>query len=647
MLLRPLERREFGRTLPPFGLSTMVRSAAYAEWVHFAEGTHMHTALSVSPGRSRASTALRAIALLVGVLTLCFGAVLANAQPALAVGEKITGTLSGWKNETTDYTKVSVGIRNANGSGGESWTGGDIDANGKFTITGFAPGTYYLDAMVWNGTGSPDNALQSAQILDLGAVDTITVNAGQTVTKNATMLKASAKISGKITVQDKDRAQVIVDQKIGDRWVTVGSAWSGPGLAPVNYATFGLVPGTYRAVFLAFDNGESPEQIWWDDVFGEQLAKPISLAADQNRTGINALFRTDFDTRPTGVSVTGTPRVGSKISAKLNGAWSPNPDAIEYRWSPVGSGGPGGPAQVTGATYTPTASDAGGTVLLQVTATRSDRKMDFVETTVKIQPGVLTAPVPTVSGSAVAGEPLTANAGAWGPGQVALKYQWLRNGDAVSGATSASFTPAAADAGAQVSVRVTGSQAGYTTQSKTSAAVTVKPGMPYTDVPAGHAFYKPIKWMYVNGYAAPAPKFYPGNAMTRGAMATMLQRINDSDYQPSASLKLPYSDVQKTDTHYKGIAWMYENGYAAKASKYHAGNAVTRGAMATFMQRMKAPTYQPSGNLPYTDVKKTDTHYKGIAWMTENGYVAPASKYRADAPLTRGAMSAFLNRIFA
>ena len=169
---------------------------------------------------------------------------------------------------------------------------------------------------------------------------------------------------------------------------------------------------------------------------------------------------------------------------------------------------------------------------------------------------------------------------------------------------------------------------------------------PYADVPQGHTFFMPIAWMYENGYAAKATNFNPGNAMTRGAMATMLQRITESDYQPPATLRLPYTDVKKTDTHYKGIAWMYENGYAAKATKYNAGNAVTRGAMATFMQRMKAPNYQPSGTLPYTDVKKTDTHYKGIAWMTEQGYVSPASKYRAEAPLTRGAMSAFLKRIF-
>lgn len=515
----------------------------------------MHTSPAVAHERSRTSITIRAVALLVGVLTLCLGAVLTNAQPALAVGEKITGTLSGWKNETTDYTKVMVGITNTNGEGGEEWSGGSIDANGKFTITGFKPGTYFLTASVWNGAGG-DNPYQSMQVLDLGSVDTVTVGAGKTVTKNATMQEASASIGGRITAKDKRSVHVIVDQKIGNQWVTLSSAWSGASSTFIDYRTFGLVPGTYRAYFDAFDSNGGYESIWWDDVFGEQLAKPIPLASNQNRTGINALFRTDFDARPTGVSVTGTPRVGSKISAKLNGAWSPNPDTIEYRWSPVGSGGPGGPDQVTGATYTPTASDAGGTVLLQVTATRSDRKMDFVETTVKIQP-------------------------------------------------------------------------------------------PYIDVPVDHAFYKPVLWMYANGYAAPAPKFYPANTMTRGAMATMLQRINDSDYQPSASLKLPYSDVQKTDTHYKGIAWMYENGYAAKASKYNAGNAVTRGAMATFMQRMKAPTYQPSGNLPYTDVKKTDTHYKGIAWMTENGYVAPASKYRADAPLTRGAMSAFLNRIFA
>ncbi len=90
--------------------------------------------------------------------------------------------------------------------------------------------------------------------------------------------------------------------------------------------------------------------------------------------------------------------------------------------------------------------------------------------------GTLTAPVPTVTGTAKVGQKLTAQPGTWTPAPVALSYQWLRNGTAITGATSSSYTLTVADQGAKVAVTVTGTKTGYTTTSQTSTAQTVAAG---------------------------------------------------------------------------------------------------------------------------------------------------------------------------
>ncbi|MER7796238.1 CHAP domain-containing protein [Microbacterium sp. NPDC096154] len=85
----------------------------------------------------------------------------------------------------------------------------------------------------------------------------------------------------------------------------------------------------------------------------------------------------------------------------------------------------------------------------------------------------LTAPVPTVGGTVAVGASLTAKPGTWGPAPVTLAYQWLRNGAAITGATTPTYRVTVADGGAKLAVRVTGSKTGYTTAAKTSTAVTV------------------------------------------------------------------------------------------------------------------------------------------------------------------------------
>ena len=78
--------------------------------------------------------------------------------------------------------------------------------------------------------------------------------------------------------------------------------------------------------------------------------------------------------------------------------------------------------------------------------------------------------VPKVTGSVKVGKRLTADPGAWGPGDVELSYQWLRSGTAIVGATDAVYTLKAADKGKKITVTVTGTKSGYVTVSKTSVA---------------------------------------------------------------------------------------------------------------------------------------------------------------------------------
>ena len=84
--------------------------------------------------------------------------------------------------------------------------------------------------------------------------------------------------------------------------------------------------------------------------------------------------------------------------------------------------------------------------------------------------GTLTAPVPTIAGTAKVGSVLTAAPGTWGPAPVTLTYQWYRTGVAITGATAATYTLTSADLGKTMTVKVTGSKSGFTTAAKTSAA---------------------------------------------------------------------------------------------------------------------------------------------------------------------------------
>jgi hypothetical protein len=77
--------------------------------------------------------------------------------------------------------------------------------------------------------------------------------------------------------------------------------------------------------------------------------------------------------------------------------------------------------------------------------------------------------VPRVSGTAMVGRTLKASPGVWNVEGVALSYQWLRDGTAIAGATTATYAVGQTDIGGALAVQVTATAPGRPTGSARSA----------------------------------------------------------------------------------------------------------------------------------------------------------------------------------
>ncbi len=163
----------------------------------------------------------------------------------------------------------------------------------------------------------------------------------------------------------------------------------------------------------------------------------------------------------------GAVTVGQKLTA-IPGTWTAG-TRFTYQWLRDGKA----INKATAATYTVTASDAGKTVSVKVTGTLAGYNTAPKTSAVKPVPlQMLMTKIPTIAGTVKVGQTLSAKPGAW-TFDTAFKYQWLRGGKAISGATKSSYKLSAADAGTKVTVKVTGTKTGYTTASKTSAAKSI------------------------------------------------------------------------------------------------------------------------------------------------------------------------------
>ncbi|MFS3129696.1 Ig-like domain repeat protein [Nocardioides sp. Bht2] len=140
-----------------------------------------------------------------------------------------------------------------------------------------------------------------------------------------------------------------------------------------------------------------------------------------------------------------------------------------------------GSSAISGATsssYQVAQADVGRELQVRVTG----RKAGYAETVTTsnkinavagIRLEVLEAP--RIAGSPAVGQTLTAVPGTWTEtSSVTYKYQWLRAGSAIPGATSRSYRPTVTDVVKRLQVQVTASRSGYLSGTELSAPVTVR-----------------------------------------------------------------------------------------------------------------------------------------------------------------------------
>jgi hypothetical protein len=197
--------------------------------------------------------------------------------------------------------------------------------------------------------------------------------------------------------------------------------------------------------------------------------------------------------------LSGDPIVGQPLKAEA-ATWSATPAATTFGWLRCNANARlcTAIAGATTDTYTVTAADTGHALIATVTATTGAAKQTVLSISsgvARTTPGPIAAGRPSITGALQQGKQLTGNAGAWsGSGTIAYAYQWYRCDDtgahcsSIHGATRATYTQVAADAGKTIGLTVratdsTGTTPGYSSLAGVVAAaapalaVTVQPSL--------------------------------------------------------------------------------------------------------------------------------------------------------------------------
>jgi len=206
------------------------------------------------------------------------------------------------------------------------------------------------------------------------------------------------------------------------------------------------------------------------------LGKSITVAVTGSKTGYMSATQTSTAiviqlptlAKAVAPTLSGSNKAGSTLIA-ITGQWDSGV-AFSFQWIRDG----GLIANQTSSTYKTTVDDIGKNISVRVVGSKAGyESATFTSSPVSVVAASLSkTPTPTLSGTAKAGQTLSAKAGNWDSG-VALSYQWLRNGVAIKGATKSTYKLVAADKGKKISVKVTGTKTGYVTVVKTSATKTI------------------------------------------------------------------------------------------------------------------------------------------------------------------------------
>lgn len=362
---------------------------------------------------------------------------------------------------------------------------------------------------------------------------------------------------------------------------------------------------------------------------------PSPAASSWNPTlpiGNGVFVETSQPTINLASTANGTIRVGDTVSAKT-GAFKPRQDTTTYQWYTLDPSN-GAQFPISGATSADlvvAAAQAGKQLVVQATAQRfnfTDRAVLSAATSTVVPQTMTSTPTPTITGTLVAGQTVTASTGTWEPSPVTFTYQWYLDGQVLSSAKDASLVLRPDYAGKSISVAVSGGKAGYASVTKTSAAQVVS-GAPMSGATPTISGTAKVGYTLTGGTAE---SWSPA-----GSTLTYIWKASNVTIQSGSNrlLVVPSSAVGKTITltiQGTSTGYVTTSRTSVATAKVRAGSLTTSAALISGSARvgstLRALTaaWRPSG------VKLTYRWYRNgraISGATRSTYKIPRSARRS------------------
>jgi len=447
------------------------------------------------------------------------GASLTDIDAELETAGVVSGTVTDPDGDPVNQAQVVVYLAAGGGEIARATTneGGEYEVSGldgEFVVQFLAPTDSDLAGQWWDGASTREEAT----LISLSHSSARGVDA---------QLEPGLSISGTATSGFGGVGDVTVYAYPASCDLTVQTATARTE-ADGSYRLTGLAAGTYRVrVGDEATIGYTPR--WWGGAKTCASSTAVTIGATPV-TGVDAFLGETISGKVVGVSSAALAGVSvqavpvSDESALPVSVLTTSTGAFALRGLPAGSYRIAFGRTARPGTYVPEwwkdAVSAASSTPVTVTAGATP---PAISATLSLTP--VTLSTPKITGTPRVGVKLTASAA---PAGITYAYRWSAGGTAISGATSRTFTPGAAQRGKTITVRVTASRSGYASASKTSAATSaVRTGVLVTATPRISGTAKVGKKLSVSrGTWTSGTTFtyrwYAGGTAIRGATSSTL-----------------------------------------------------------------------------------------------------------------------------
>ena len=173
---------------------------------------------------------------------------------------------------------------------------------------------------------------------------------------------------------------------------------------------------------------------------------------------------------------------------------------------------------------------------------------------------------------------------------------------------------------------------------------------PFVDVAETNYFFDPVMWALDNEVTAGVDDthFGPNKTCTRAQIVTFLWKACGSP-EPTMT-ENPFTDVPAGKYYYKPVLWAVENDITSgtSATTFGVSKPCTRAQAMTFLWKACDSPEPTTTENPFTDVAEGKYYYKPVLWAVEHGITSgtSATTFGTNKTCTRGQIVTFLYKAF-